>query len=280
MPPEHTAQIDSHHHFWKLDRGDYHWITDDISTLKRDYLPEHLAPQLAAAGVEKTVLVQAAETDEETDFILSLAKQHDFIAGVVGWVDMEQPNATDKLKRLESNSQLLGIRPVMQDIEDTQWMLQPCLDSSFQWIIDNNKTFDALIKPRHLNTLLTLLARYPEMPVVIDHGAKPDIANNQFQPWADEIAAIAANSNAYCKLSGLVTEAGENVSFQALEPYMTHLLNCFGADRLMWGSDWPVINLACDYNQWVQISQEFIGGLADNQQAAILGGTAEKFYRI
>jgi len=273
-------RIDCHHHCWKIDRGDYNWISNDLPELNRDYLPEHLAPLLKAAGIAKTILVQAAETVEETDYILALAEQHDFIAGVVGWVDIEHSSSVDTLNRLAESRWFLGIRPVIQDMEDTQWMLGKSLDSSFQWIIDNNKTFDALIKPRHLDILPTLLQRYPEMRVVIDHAAKPDIANNQFQPWADKMSAIASNTNAFCKLSGLVTEANGQISKLDLEPYMDHLVQCFGAERLMWGSDWPVINLACDYNHWIQVSGEFLSKFPPEQQRAILGDTARRFYQL
>lgn len=273
-------RIDAHQHFWQLNRGDYHWISAQLQPLNRDFLPEHLAPLLAAAGVDKTILVQAAETSAETDFILSLSETHDMIAGVVGWVDMDAGNVRDELKQRAEHPNFLGIRPVMQDMSDTQWMLQKKLDACYQWLIDNNKTFDALIKPRHLDTLATLLKRYPELPVVIDHGAKPDIGNHQFQPWADKMSAVAQYRNAHCKLSGLVTEADGKISPLELEPYMNHLLTCFGAERLMWGSDWPVINLACDYNQWLHISQQFITQLTKQQQDAIMGGTAQRFYKL
>ena len=273
-------RIDSHHHFWKLDRGDYDWISDDLPTLNKDFLPNHLLPILADAGIDKTILVQAAETVAETDYILTLAEQYEFIAGVVGWVNMEQATAITELDRLGENPWLLGIRPVMQDMDDTNWMLRKNLEPAFQWIIDHNKTFDALIKPRHLDTLPKLLARYPEMRVVIDHGAKPDIENGQFQSWADKMSAIAENSNAYCKLSGLVTEAGGKISTSDLEPYMHHLLKCFGAKRLMWGSDWPVINLACDYKHWLRITDEFVSNLTASEQKLILGETAKRFYRL
>lgn len=272
--------IDSHHHLWQLDRGDYDWITPELGGLNRDYLTPELASILQAAGIEKTVLVQAAETDAETDFILALAENTDFIAGVVGWVDMEKDDVLAKLERHQDNPWLLGIRPVMQDIEDPQWMLQACLDPCYQWIIDHNKTFDALIKPRHLDTLPVLLKRYPELRVVIDHGAKPDIANKQFQPWADKMSAIAQDTQAFCKLSGLVTEADGNISREELTPYIKHLINCFGSDRLMWGSDWPVINMACTYSHWVELSRAIISELPQNQQDAILGNTARDFYQL
>ena len=273
-------RIDSHHHCWKLARGDYDWIDDNLTPLNRDFLPDHLQPILTDADIEKTILVQAAETTAETDYILSLAEQQEFIAGIVGWVDMEQATVTHELDRLGKNPWFLGIRPVMQDMEDTEWMLRKSLDPAFQWIINHNKTFDALIKPRHLDTLPKLLARYPAMRVVIDHGAKPDIENGQFQEWADKMSTIAENSNAYCKLSGLVTEAGDRTSTSDLEPYMHHLLKSFGAERLMWGSDWPVINLACDYKHWIRVTDEFVSNLTESERKLILGETARRFYQL
>ena len=163
--------IDSHQHFWQLSRGDYCWLESEPETINRDFLPEDMQPLLAEAGVDKTILVQAAETTAETDFILSLADKYDFIAGVVGWVDMNHTSSLQALDRLSQHPKFLGIRPIIQGIADPNWMLKTELDPFFRWLIDNDFSFDALVRPIHLENLLLLLARYPELRVVIDHGA-------------------------------------------------------------------------------------------------------------
>lgn len=278
-------RIDSHQHFWQLSRGDYHWLNAEPASLNRDFLPADLQPELQHAGVDYTLLVQAAETLAETEFMLQLAAQHPFVAGVVGWVDMDSPKATKVLDSLLANAslehtKLVGIRPVIQGIADPEWMLKPELDPVFQWLIENNLTFDALVKPVHLNALHRLLLRYPQLRVVIDHGAKPNIAANEFSPWAEKLQKISEETAAYCKLSGLVTEAGTDASLGRLQPYMTHLVNCFGAQRLMWGSDWPVCTLKASYQQWVKSAAAFMAQFSAAEQQAIWGESAIRFYQL
>ena len=274
------ARIDSHQHFWLLNRGDYGWLTDDLAPLYRDFLPDDLHPLLLRAGIHQTILVQAAPTLRETHYLLQLAEETDFIAGVVGWVDMEQPSAANDVEALAGQPLFLGIRPMIQDIPDPAWMLRPQLQPVYERLTELNLTFDALVKPQHLQNLYTLLCRYPDLDVVIDHGAKPDIANNVFQPWADEIATIAADTSAFCKLSGLLTEAGNEPVYEKLQPYVQHLLDCFGAERLMWGSDWPVLELAADYRTWNDVSNQFLRNLAMDERLRILGGNAKTFYGL
>lgn len=273
-------KIDAHQHFWQLSRGDYSWLTRDLELLYRDFLPVDLQPLLSTSGVSKTVLVQAAESVEETEFMLSLADKTDFVAGVVGWLDMESDGALNTLERLGEHAAFKGIRPMIQDIADPQWMLKAELDPVFAALIDKGLTFDALVKPQHLQSLLVLLQRYPELRVVINHGAKPDIAAGALPGWADNIARIAADTQACCKMSGLMTEAGDNPVYDKLLPYMEHLLASFGARRLMWGSDWPVLTLAGDYGEWVNLSERFISRLNASDQAAVWCGTAEHFYNL
>lgn len=272
--------IDSHQHFWRLGRGDYHWLTDELKAIYRDFLPETLAPLLAASGIDKSITVQAAETVNESDFILELAEDNEFVSGVVAWVNMEDSTDLAALERWKDNPYFLGIRPVMQDIPDLEWMLKPELDWAFQWLMQNDFSFDALVKPPQLQNLLKLADRYEQQRMVIDHGAKPYIAEGEMEPWASHMAALAERPHVYCKLSGLVTEAGEDVSYEKLEPYMEHLLACFGAERLMWGSDWPVCTLASTYDTWVDISRRFLGALSESEQALIWGDTAHAFYKI
>lgn len=274
-------RIDSHQHFWSLQRGDCGWLTPELETLYRDFLPPDLQPMLEATGVAQTILVQAATTVAETEYLLSLANQHPFIAGVVGWVDMDEPDtALADLERLQSNPYLLGVRPMIQNIADPEWMLRDSLTPIFEKLIELNLRFDALVLPAHLENLRQLLARHPQLQCVIDHGAKPDIATASWQPWADNMAALAQETNCYCKLSGLLTEAGERADDDSLKPYIAHLLQCFGAQRLMWGSDWPVLTLAGEYSEWLQQSERLLKHLPDAERDAIFGDTANTFYGL
>lgn len=273
-------RIDSHQHFWLLSRGDYGWLTKELAPLYRDFLPDDLFPHLIRAGIHQTILVQAAPSLQETHYLLHLAEETDFISGVVGWVDMEKPTAPNMLETLAAHPLFRGLRPMLQDLPNPTWMLQPQLEPVYDRLTDLGLSFDALVKPQHLANLYTLLRRHPQLAVVIDHGAKPDIANNVFQPWADEMEAIAANTGAYCKLSGLLTEAGEAPVYEKVQPYMQHLLDCFGAERLMWGSDWPVLELAADYRTWDDFSNRFLQNLSPNDRQKILGGNAKTFYRL
>ncbi|MBU2877900.1 MULTISPECIES: amidohydrolase family protein [Alteromonadaceae] len=273
-------RIDSHQHFWQRELGHYNWLTEDLGAIYRDFLPEDLRPHLKKSGIDKTVLIQAAPDMDETKYMLSLAHSTDFIAGVVGWVDMQHVDAPYHIARLSKDPYFKGIRPMIQDIVDDDWMLKPELNPAFVALMKLNLSFDALVKPRHLKQLLTLVDRYPNLKIAIDHAAKPNIAEAQFSQWAADIKELAKRPNVYCKLSGLVTEAGNNPNFDILVPYMRHLFECFGASRLMWGSDWPVLNLATDYTEWVALTEAFLATLTNEQQVQIWSKTASKFYRL
>lgn len=271
-------RIDSHQHFWQLSRGDYSWLTPELEILYRDFLPADLAPLLEKSAVKQTVLVQAATSTAETEFMLKIASETEFVAGVVGWVDMESPEAVSQLEYFSQSSYFKGIRPMIQDIDDPNWMLKSELEPVFNALIDRNLSFDALVLPQHLDALHTLLLRYPPLKVVIDHGAKPEIANNSSPQWFEKISRIAADTAAYCKLSGLVTEAGTDAPLEQLTPYMDHLLASFGPDRLMWGSDWPVIETAATYQSWLTQVESFLEPLSTSQQQSIWADNAKKFY--
>lgn len=258
--------IDSHQHFWQVSRGDYGWLTPELEVLYRDFLPQDMQPLLTQNQVAKTVLVQAAPTVAETEYLLALAEQHPFIAAVVGWVDMQAQDAVEQLQQLASNPYLKSIRPMIQDIEDPQWMLKDELAPVFEYLCQQKLAFDALVKPQHLPHLYSLLQRYPELRVVIDHAAKPDIKSHLFNPWARNIKKLASDTNAYCKISGLLTEARPGAGYHELKIYMEHVLKCFGCERLMWGSDWPVLNLASDYQSWMKITQRFCSQLSDKER--------------
>ena len=275
-----SQAIDAHQHFWQLDRGDYRWLTPDLKPLHRDFLPQHLKPLLRRAGVQKTVLVQAADTLEETRYLLSLAEREDFIAAVVGWVDLEDGNAPKALAELAENPHFVGVRPMIQDIAETDWMLRPRLAPSFAAVRELGLRFDALVRPVHLDSLLTLLRRHPDLPTVIDHAAKPDIANGGNGRWRAQMRELASLEHCHCKLSGLLTEAGDNPRPAQIRPYAEFLLECFGAEKLMWGSDWPVLNLAGDNLGWRTQSEAFVAELPVVDQVRIFGGTAAAFYGL
>jgi L-fuconolactonase len=273
-------KIDAHQHFWALARGDYGWLTPDLAPIYRDFLPPDLAPLLDAAGIEGTVLVQAAPTEAETEFMLELAEANDFVKGVVGWTDFEAADAPQRIREMAKSPWLVGFRPMIQDIADPGWMLGEKLAPAFETLIASGLTFDALTKPQHLKNLLVLLKRYPEMKTVIDHGSKPDIAGGTSDQWAADMAAIAKETNALCKISGLVTEASPQWSTADLRPCLSHLLDTFGPGRLIWGSDWPVSTLAATYAQWTAATAELLSGLTKPEIDAIMGYNAVHFYSL
>lgn len=273
-------RIDAHQHFWAVERGDYGWLTPELAPIYRNFLPEDLAPILERHGITGTVLVQAAPTVAETEFMLSLAAKSAFIKGVVGWVDFESDTAVDMIASLAQSGKLVGIRPMIQDIEDIDWMLQDRFTPVFEAIIENDLVFDALTLPRHLPALRRLLDRHPEMRVVIDHGSKPLIADGIMAGWAEDMAALATRENTCCKLSGLVTEAGDDWSAVDLKPYVDHLLNTFGPERLIWGSDWPVCTLAATYDHWVATTQGLLAQLTQQERDAIWGLNAQRVYKL
>jgi L-fuconolactonase len=272
-------RIDAHQHFWRLARGDYGWLTPKLAPIYRDFGLDDLKPHLAAADIAGTVLVQAAPTEAETDFLLELAaRSGGLVKAVVGWIDFEAPDAARRLERLARNPLLRGVRPMMQDIDDTDWMLSATLVPAFRAVVDLGLRFDALVQPRHLTNLRRLMDRYPDLELVIDHGAKPPIAAGVREPWAAEMRGIAHETNAWCKLSGLVTEAGAAWSVPDLRPCADMLLECFGAARLIWGSDWPVVELAGGYDRWWAATRDLLRPLDDAGRERILGGNAAHFY--
>lgn len=273
-----APRLDSHQHFWRLDRGDYDWMRPEYTAIYRDFTPEDLKPLLEAAGVEKTIVVQAAATVAETRFLLSLAGEYDWVAAVVGWVDMAAPDAVETLELLKAAPRFAGIRPMIQDIADPDWMLKRELAPAFNWLEERQLTFDALVEPLHLTNLARLLTRHPGLRAVIDHGGKPAIARGEFDRWAEDMEVLAGHTQARCKLSGLLTEAGPGAGYAELQPYIDHLLECFGPARLMWGSDWPVLNLASGYERWVELCEQALAPLDEADRRAVWYDNAHAFY--
>lgn len=275
-------RIDAHQHFWRLENGFYDWLTPELASIYRDFEPSHLAGLLADAGIDGTVAVQAAADPRETAFLLSLAEENSFIKGVVGWIDMETEDGVATLRHFARNPLFKGIRPMIQDIEPADWMLGPQLDRAFRALIELRLSFDALVKPPHLDALLTLARRHPDLPIVIDHGAKPAIRDGlgSFDAWAAKMARLAELPNVTCKLSGLLTEAKPGAALVDLQPYLDHLYECFGASRLMWGSDWPVLLLESSYGDWNAMFGAWLASKPARERDEMLGGTAARFYRL
>lgn len=277
------AQIDAHQHYWNPARGDYDWMPMDNEILARAYAPSDLAPQLDRHGIGHTVLVQAAATVQETEYMLGIADSTEKVAGVVGWIDFEKPSDISHLERLREHPKFLGVRPMIQDIPDDDWMLREDVQWGYQALTDLGLTFDALGFPRHLANFLTILKKYPDMRVVVDHCMKPEIRNHSeanFRFWADGMARIARETGAFCKLSGLVTEAGENWTVEDLRPYAEHVLDVFGPKRVMWGSDWPVCRLRGEYDEWRDAAETLTATLDETGKARVFGGTASEFYGL
>lgn len=275
-----TRRIDAHQHFWRLSRGDYGWLSPALGPIHRDFMPEDLEPLIRSAGISGTILVQAAPTEAETEFMLSLARDHAFIEGVVGWVDFEAADVPARIAGLAANPKLKGLRPMIQDLPDDDWMLRPDLDAAFRALIEHGLVFDALVLPRHLANLSVLLARHPGMRTIIDHCAKPAIAAGDLAGWAHDMWRLASDTDAFCKLSGLVTEAGAGWSVETLRPCVDLALDCFGPNRLIWGSDWPVCLLAADYASWLEATDVLLRGCTDDERGAILGGNAIRAYGL
>jgi L-fuconolactonase len=271
-------RIDAHQHFWRPARGDYEWLTPNLERLWDDFLPADLAPVIARNDIGRTILVQAAPTEAETRFLLGLAGETPFVAGVVGWSDFEAPEARVNISRLAADPLLVGLRPMVQDLPDDGWLAGEDLDDAFAALAEHGLVFDALLKPRHIPAMLARLARSPGIPVVIDHAAKPDIAGGDLAEWRAGIVLLSQHENVVCKLSGLVTEAGQDWSVETLRPVVDDLLAAFGPERLLWGSDWPVLRLTANYDRWVAATDALLAGLSAPERDAILGGNAERIY--
>ena len=279
--PRAARGVDAHHHLWQLARGDYGWLGPSLAAIYRDFELDDLAPLLAAAGIGTTVLVQAAPTVAETQFLLEEARRsRGLVAGVVGWADLAAPDAVAMLAQLARDPLLKSVRPMLQDLADPAWLLRADVGRSLAALPRLNLRFDALVRPRELPALLTMLEQQPALAVVVNHGGKPAIARGEFDAWADAIAAVAAHPRVRCKLSGLVTEASPGWTIDELARYVDHLLACFGPQRLMWGSDWPVVELAGGYLRWNAATMALLAGRSDDDRAAILGGTARRFYGL
>jgi L-fuconolactonase len=271
-------RIDAHHHLWTLERGDYGWLTPALAPIYRDFALPDLAPHLAAANIEGTILVQAAPTEAETMFLLDVADGAELVRGVVGWTDFDAANAVPRIEALASRKLLVGLRPMVQDIADDDWLLRPTLAPLLSAMAKAGLVFDALVLPRHLPKLLRLIDRHPDLTFVLDHCGKPRLATGELESWRRDIALLAGRENIVCKLSGLVTEAARDWQIADLRPAADHVRACFAPQRTMWGSDWPVVNLAGGYAQWLAAAETLLTDLSPDETRAVFGGTAARVY--
>ena len=275
-------RIDAHQHFWKIVRGDYFWMGPHVGSIWRDFLPDDLAPILEQQGIDATVVVQAAPTVDETEFLLGLAERDARIAGVVGWLDLEHDGLEQMLARLGSRPKFVGVRPMLQDIAEDDWIVRPRVLDSLRMLAERGLALDFLVLPRHLPYVSRVLEAVPQLRSVVDHCAKPPLRGENLGPWREQLAEVAAHPAVFCKISGLVTEA-DPVKWRPsdLAPAIEHVLSVFGENRVVFGSDWPVCTLSASYERVVSAFLEVLGGrLTPALDAKLFGDNARRLYRL
>jgi L-fuconolactonase len=277
--------IDAHQHFWRIGENDCTWPTADLSAIYRNFGPEDLTPLTQAAGVTGTVLVQSQESDADTDYLLRIAHESSLVKAVVGWVDLASIAAVPRIRNLAQHPKMRGLRPMLQSLTEDNWILCQHIEPAIAEMQRHKLSLDALVHVRHLPYLRTFAKRHSNLPIVIDHAAKPAIAAGDFESWACAIAVLAELPHVFCKLSGLLTEAAVDQGIDYVRPYITQLYHLFGAERLMWGSDWPVLNLApnttyAGYNHWLDMAKNLLPMASMTEREAMFGLTAKNFYRF
>ena len=274
-------RIDSHQHFWHYSPTEHTWMSDSMSAIRRDFLPEDLQPLLTSLSFDGCIAVQARQTLEETRWLLELADRFSFIKGVVGWLDLCSPELSGQLEQFGHHPKLVGVRHVVQDEPDDEFVLRPEFRRGIAQLREFDLTYDLLLFPKHIPAAVHLVEEFPDQPFVLDHIAKPSIARGLLSPWREEIQRLAQFSNVSCKLSGMVTEAKwREWKPEEFRPYLDTVVETFGSDRLMIGSDWPVCILSSDYASTMQLVIEYIQQFPEDAQAAILGGNCARFYGI
>jgi len=273
--------IDSHQHFWNYEPEKHSWIDDEMSVIRRDFLSDDLQKVFDENGVDACVAVQADQTTEETDFLISLAENNNFIKGVVGWVDLRSESIEEDLLKYKKYDVVKGFRHVVQQEQDHNFMLRPEFLNGIELLGKYDLCYDILIFPHQLGAALELVKKFPNQKFVIDHIAKPYIKDGFFEGWAVMMREIAKNQKVYCKISGMITEADYKTwTPEQVYPYMKLVLESFGAGRVMYGSDWPVCLVAGNYSIVKALVTDFISDLSQEQQNAIMGGNAAKFYNL
>ncbi|MBV9549191.1 MAG: amidohydrolase family protein [Alphaproteobacteria bacterium] len=273
-------KIDAHQHFWNPARGDYGWLTPDNS-LYRTFGPDDLAPQMRAAGVEATILVQAAPTAAESDYLLDITRRTPWVLGIVGWIDLEAPDAAVQVKARAANPLFLGLRPMLQDIAQRDWILESRLAPALTAVAEEGLVFDALVRDNQVSVVDELAGRYPTLAIVLDHGAKPKLGNaSAMAAWGADIAKLARRTNVCCKLSGLVTELSAGDGAAEVKEAAEVLFAEFGPQRLIWGSDWPVLTSSHfngNYHAWHEEALALVAAHGATQ--GVMGGNAARIYK-
>jgi len=272
--------IDAHQHFWKYDPVIYDWITEEMSVIRKDFLPNDLAEVLKADKIDACISVQANQTEAETEWLIQMADENDFIAAVVGWVDLRDEFIEERLRYFKHYTKLKGFRHVLQG-EEPSFMLQKDFLHGISKLNQYGFTYDILIFPHHLEAALQLVQKFPDQRFVIDHIAKPSIKDGKIDEWKAGIEKISKQQNVYCKLSGIVTEADwKNWTKESLTPYIDFVVNCFGTDRIMFGSDWPVCLVASSYTNWLNVIKEYFASYTKEEQEKIFSKNAIRFYNL
>jgi L-fuconolactonase len=273
--------IDAHQHFWHYNPKEHIWMTEKMQQIKKDFLPEHLKPLLGQIGFDGCIAVQARQSMEETNWLLQLAGQNDFINGVVGWVDLRSPDIYKILSEHAHQKKLVGVRHVVHDEPDDNFMLLPAFQNGIAVLKEFNLTYDLLLFPKHLPVAIQLVEKFPDQPFVLDHIAKPIIAGKKFSPWKEDLKELAKLPNVFCKLSGMVTEANWNSWTKVdFKPYLDIVVEAFGYNRLMIGSDWPVCTLSGSYQSTMDIVIDYLKQFSTEIKDAILGTNCINFYKI
>ncbi len=274
--------IDSHFHIWSLSRGDYDWLTPELSAIYRDFGVVDWQNQFGAHGISGGILVQAAPTEAETAFLLDQARQHaDVVLGVVGWTDFERDDAASRVLALAANTALVGLRPMLQDLPDPAWIARAEVQPALQAMANAGLTFDALVHPVHSPYVDELAGRYPNLTIVVDHAAKPSIATgHDREEWTRGLAALARHPSVYCKLSGLWTEAAQGAPVSSVGPWAETAIELFGVDRMLWGSDWPVVRCAGQATEWFECAMSMAKAYGQEAVRKIFGANARRAYRL
>lgn len=274
-------RIDAHQHFWIYDAAEYGWIDDSMTALRRNFLPSDLKPELERNGVQGCVAVQARQSLEETRWLLQLAEQSSFVLGVVGWVDLCAQDVREQLKSLAANPKLVGVRHIVQAEPDDRFLLRPDFMRGVAALEEFDLAYDVLIYTKHLPVAAEFVQKLPRQRFVLDHLAKPPIRDREVNLWEREIRGLSTFPNVFCKLSGLVTEADwANWKADDLKPYLDVAFDAFGAERLMFGSDWPVCLAAASYSRVAGAIKDYLASRTDGERDAVLGGNAQRFWRL
>jgi L-fuconolactonase len=272
--------IDSHAHFWRIGRNGQSWPGPDLPEIYRDFHTDDLLAAASACGLQGVIAVQSQPDDLDTEWLLELAQSSDLIVAVVGWVDLRAPDAPDRLEGLARHPKFRGVRPMLQNLAEDDWINRTDITPAIAALEALDLAFDALIKPRHLPSLRRFADAHPRLRIVIDHAAKPAIADDRREPWASDLREVSKRPNVYCKLSGLSSELAAQQPMTALAGFIDDVLGSFPSDRLMWGSDWPVVNTRSDYHDWLTICRQALSDKPLHVQSAIFRQTAETFYKI